>query len=70
MQTLKDNGVEVEYHNVPAEMGLSDSIFVHDPAIITDKGAIVCFLSSVYLSLSLFHSSHSLFHLLVINIVY
>jgi len=42
VQILKENGVQVEYHTVSNELGLSDSIFVHDPAFITDKGAIVC----------------------------
>ena len=37
---LKTNGVGIMYHNEPCEK-LSDAIFVHDPAIITNKGAII-----------------------------
>jgi N-dimethylarginine dimethylaminohydrolase len=37
---LKGAGVEVVYHDVP-QPGRADAIFVHDPAIITDRGAIL-----------------------------
>jgi N-dimethylarginine dimethylaminohydrolase len=37
---LKRAGVDVRYHEVP-EAGRADSIFVHDPAAVTDRGAIL-----------------------------
>ena len=37
---LKKEGVEVFYHDEPCP-GLADSIFVHDSAIMTNKGAII-----------------------------
>ena len=37
---LRDAGVEVLYHDVP-QPGRADSVFVHDPAIVTDRGAIL-----------------------------
>jgi len=36
---LEKEGVQVEYHNIP--LPSADAIFVHDPAIITDHGAII-----------------------------
>jgi len=41
VNVLKANGVEVEYHEIEAGLPLSDSIYVHDPAILTDKGAVI-----------------------------
>lgn len=38
--TLKNNGVEVFYHEDGAP-GLADSIFCHDPVLQTDHGAII-----------------------------
>jgi N-dimethylarginine dimethylaminohydrolase len=40
VKILKDHGVEIIYHKEKME-GLADAIFVHDPAIITDHGAII-----------------------------
>ena len=37
---LRDSGVDVRYHDAP-QPGRADAIFVHDPAIVTDRGAIV-----------------------------
>ncbi len=37
---LRDAGVEVVYHEAP-QPGRADAIFVHDPAIVTDRGAIL-----------------------------
>lgn len=37
---LQDSGVEVHYHREPLA-GRADAIFVHDPAIVTDRGAII-----------------------------
>jgi N-dimethylarginine dimethylaminohydrolase len=38
--TLRQFGAEVIYHEV-AQPGRADAIFVHDPAIVTDAGAII-----------------------------
>ena len=37
---LRETGVDVRYHEEP-QAGRADSIFVHDPAIVTDRGAII-----------------------------
>ncbi len=37
---LRDAGAEVVYHDV-AQPGRADSLFVHDPAIVTDRGAVL-----------------------------
>lgn len=37
---LREHGAEVIYHEAPAP-GRADAIFVHDPAIVTDAGAII-----------------------------
>lgn len=37
---LKSQGVEIVYHDESCQ-GLSDAIFVHDPVIITNKGALI-----------------------------
>jgi N-dimethylarginine dimethylaminohydrolase len=37
---LRESGVEVRYHDA-ALPGLADSIFVHDPVIVTDRGTVV-----------------------------
>src|SRR5207249_4354160 len=37
---LRQSGVDVRYQNDP-QPGRADSIFVHDPAIITDSGALI-----------------------------
>jgi len=37
---LRSAGVEVVYHDV-AQPGRADAIYVHDPAIVTDRGAIL-----------------------------
>src|SRR2546425_239853 len=37
---LKQSGVEVRFHEEP-QPGRADSIFVHDPAIVTDRGALI-----------------------------
>jgi len=37
---LKDFGAEVIYHDEP-QADRADAIFVHDPAIVTDEGAVV-----------------------------
>jgi len=37
---LKQSGVDVRYHEDP-QRGKADSIFVHDPAIVTDRGAVI-----------------------------
>lgn len=39
-QLLHQNGVEVVYHDTPLT-DHADAIFVHDPAIVTDRGAIL-----------------------------
>jgi N-dimethylarginine dimethylaminohydrolase len=40
VNTLLGHGVEVIYHDVPLP-DHADAIFVHDPALITDRGAII-----------------------------
>src|SRR5213594_4077335 len=40
VELLKQSGVEVRYHEAP-QPGRADSIFVHDPAIVTDGGALI-----------------------------
>jgi len=37
---IRDAGAEVHYHDA-AQRGGADAIFVHDPAIVTDRGAIL-----------------------------
>lgn len=37
---LRDAGVDVVYHDLP-QPGRADAIFVHDPAIVTDRGSVV-----------------------------
>ncbi len=37
---LRNAGVEVVYHDA-AQPGRADSIYVHDPALVTDRGAIL-----------------------------
>lgn len=37
---LRDSDVDVRYHDAQ-QPGRADAIFVHDPAIVTDRGAIV-----------------------------
>lgn len=37
---LQHSGVEVCYHGEP-QPGRADALFVHDPAIVTDRGAII-----------------------------
>lgn len=37
---LRDAGAEILYHDAP-QPGRADAIFVHDPAIVTDRGAIL-----------------------------
>ena len=37
---LRDARVEVLYHDAP-QPGAADAIFVHDPAIVTDRGAVL-----------------------------
>jgi dimethylargininase len=37
---LRRNGVEVIYHDLP-QPGRADAIFVHDPAIVLDQGALI-----------------------------
>jgi len=37
---LRDSDVDVRYHEA-SQPGRADAIFVHDPAIVTDRGAIV-----------------------------
>src|SRR6267378_2319262 len=37
---LRESGAEVWYHDEP-QKGKADSIFVHDPVIVTDRGAVV-----------------------------
>jgi N-dimethylarginine dimethylaminohydrolase len=37
---LRESGVEVRYHDASLS-GLADSIFVHDPVIVTDHGTVV-----------------------------
>lgn len=37
---LRNAGVEVLYHDA-AQPGRADAIFVHDPAIVTDRGAVL-----------------------------
>src|SRR5207247_8745232 len=37
---LRQSGVDVRYQEVP-QPGRADSIFVHDPAIVTDRGALI-----------------------------
>jgi N-dimethylarginine dimethylaminohydrolase len=38
--TLRQTGCEVLYHDAPLP-GLADSIFTHDPVIVTDEGSII-----------------------------
>ncbi len=40
VQLLEDAGVEIIYHDEPSQH-LADAIYVHDPAIIADQGAIL-----------------------------
>ncbi|MFO7661479.1 MAG: arginine deiminase family protein [Chloroflexota bacterium] len=40
VNTLLGHGIEVIYHDAPLD-GHADAIFVHDPALITDRGAII-----------------------------
>ena len=40
VQLMEDAGVEIIYHNRPSEH-LADAIYVHDPAIVVDQGAIL-----------------------------
>lgn len=40
VKVLKDHGIEITYHKQKLD-GLADSIFVHDPAIMTDHGVIL-----------------------------
>src|SRR2546426_11095135 len=40
VELLKQSGVEVRYQEAP-QPGRADSIFVHDPAIVTDGGALI-----------------------------
>jgi len=40
VELLKRSGIEVLYHEEP-QRGKADSIFVHDPAIVTDRGALI-----------------------------
>jgi dimethylargininase len=40
VNTLLGNGIEVVYHDQPLPAH-ADAIFVHDPALITDRGAII-----------------------------
>ena len=37
---LRDAGVEVLYHDL-AQPGRADAVFVHDPVIVTDRGAVL-----------------------------
>ena len=37
---LEQSGIEVRYHGEP-QPGRADSMFVHDPAIVTDRGAVI-----------------------------
>jgi len=37
---VKQSGIEVLYHAGP-QPGKADSVFVHDPAIVTDRGALI-----------------------------
>src|SRR5438093_12168189 len=39
-ELVEQSGVEVRYHEAP-QPGRADSIFVHDPAIVTDRGALI-----------------------------
>lgn len=40
-EILRENGVQVDYHEVSPSLGLADSIFVHDTSFMTNKGAII-----------------------------
>jgi N-dimethylarginine dimethylaminohydrolase len=40
VKLLEDAGVEIIYHNEPSQH-LADAVYVHDPAIIADQGAIL-----------------------------
>src|SRR5437899_9471930 len=40
VELLKRSGIEVLYHEEP-QPEKADSIFVHDPAIVTDRGAVI-----------------------------
>ena len=37
---LRQSKIDVQYHEAP-QAGRADAIFVHDPAIVTDEGAII-----------------------------
>jgi len=41
VQILKKNGVKVVYHTIENSHSLADSIYVHDPALLTNKGAVI-----------------------------
>lgn len=41
VETLKDHGIEINFLSENKDTGL-DSIYTHDPVIITNKGAILC----------------------------
>ena len=40
VRTIAESGAEVIYHDESME-GLADSIYVHDPTIVTDAGAVI-----------------------------
>jgi N-dimethylarginine dimethylaminohydrolase len=40
VRLLADAGAEVIYHDAPLD-GLADAIYVHDPVLVTDRGAIL-----------------------------
>src|SRR5438046_8007536 len=40
VEMLRSSGAEVWYHEEPQE-ARADAIFVHDPVLVTDRGAIV-----------------------------
>lgn len=40
VELLKQSGVDVRHHEEP-QSGKADAIFVHDPAIVTDRGALI-----------------------------
>lgn len=39
--------MQVDYHEVSPTLGLADSMFVHDTAFMTNKGAIVCIVRNL-----------------------
>lgn len=41
VKILTDNGATVVYHTTDPKLPLADSIYVHDPALLTDKGAVI-----------------------------